>query len=136
MQSRWLNLWLMLLTVSVAPLYAAEDPTLISNRPGYERFYPRSITVADGLLYAASVSAGFQVYDVSELSAPTRIGSFDGEDAGVLQVAVSGTNAFVAYGSAGVLVFGITNPRLQRAVSTNSPYADCVVLKAIPAPGR
>jgi hypothetical protein len=87
------------------------------------------VFVVDNRAYVADGDRGLAVLDVSDPTAPTRLGGVDTPGA-ALQVVVRGSLAYVADGSAGLRVVNVGNPAaptLMGSVDTPGVALDLAV---------
>jgi hypothetical protein len=75
------------------------------NIPGYAN----NVDVAGDYAYVAAGSAGLQVVDVSNRSAPSIVGSYD-TDGTAIDVRVVGDIVYLADGEKGLKIFNVTDP--------------------------
>ncbi len=69
------------------------------------------LQIVDKRAYIADDHGGLQIIDISDPTAPTRLGNFDQPGCGsAYGLTVRGNLAYVAYGSGGLMIFDLSNP--------------------------
>lgn len=100
------------------------DPTIAYNHSGFPVGNGDVLLVADEL--ARTGTADITVWDISDLSNPTRIGEYRDDSAIVHNIFVIGNLAYVSYYSAGFRIFDVSDPanlRLLAGYDTSPDFA-------------
>jgi len=84
------------------------DPSIAYNHSGYPVGNGNVLLIADEL--ARTGAADITVWDISDLSNPTRIGEYRDDSAIVHNIYVIGSLAYVSYYSAGFRIFDVSDP--------------------------
>ncbi len=101
------------------------NPVFVASLPGVPA-HPERIVVGDGYAYVTNRQDGLSIIDISTLSAPVEIGTYD-----VLSIAweteLAGRHAYVAHSDDGLLVLDLMNlerPVLVGQVDTEAEARD------------
>ncbi|MFG0257440.1 MAG: hypothetical protein ACF8GE_06020 [Phycisphaerales bacterium JB043] len=91
------------------------EPEWIADLPPTDDM--RDVVLVGTIAYVASSSAGLQIFDVSDLTAPSPLGSYD-TPGNAIGLDVVGSIVYVADEAAGMQIIDVTDPTAPRLLAT------------------